>query len=250
MRAIRRPCLLGRFNRIYGVGGRARSARQLPRQIRIHPRLIRRVRRRSMQTVRTMIGGRRGSAAPALRAALVAGRCAAGLRLQHRLSRSPASPKCRPTIGCAIRSRSREADRTLADLHRLQSRRADAVATRRAAGLRAELAARSDRRRGRSICRSAAATSAPPPTRLREIQSILVAERRAAAGRRRAQLPGRGRARWRPIRITYPKIAAQAGPCGVWPEDIGPSFNRDYFENQPTGQHRLRQPAQPRRDGR
>jgi pilus assembly protein CpaD len=36
-----------------------------------------------------------------------------------------------------------------------------------------------------------------------------------------------------PIRITYPKITAQAGPCGLWPEDIGPSFNRDYFENQP-----------------
>jgi pilus assembly protein CpaD len=35
------------------------------------------------------------------------------------------------------------------------------------------------------------------------------------------------------IRISYPRIAAQAGPCGIWPEDIGPSFNRDYFENQP-----------------
>jgi len=35
------------------------------------------------------------------------------------------------------------------------------------------------------------------------------------------------------VRVTYPKITAQAGPCGVWPEDIGPSFNRDYFENQP-----------------
>ncbi len=35
------------------------------------------------------------------------------------------------------------------------------------------------------------------------------------------------------IRITYPRISAQAGPCGLWPEDVGPSFNRDYFENQP-----------------
>jgi len=35
------------------------------------------------------------------------------------------------------------------------------------------------------------------------------------------------------IRITYPRLAAQAGPCGVWPEDIGPSFNRAYSENQP-----------------
>jgi len=36
------------------------------------------------------------------------------------------------------------------------------------------------------------------------------------------------------IRISYPRIAAQAGPCGLWPEDIGPSWNRDYFENQPV----------------
>jgi pilus assembly protein CpaD len=35
------------------------------------------------------------------------------------------------------------------------------------------------------------------------------------------------------VRISYPRIAAQAGPCGLWPEDMGPSLNRDYFENQP-----------------
>jgi pilus assembly protein CpaD len=35
------------------------------------------------------------------------------------------------------------------------------------------------------------------------------------------------------IRITYPRISAQAGPCGLWPTDIGPSANREYFENQP-----------------
>ncbi len=35
------------------------------------------------------------------------------------------------------------------------------------------------------------------------------------------------------IRITYPRIAAQAGPCGLWPEDTGPSLNRNFFENQP-----------------
>jgi len=36
------------------------------------------------------------------------------------------------------------------------------------------------------------------------------------------------------IRLSYPKIAAVAGPCGVWPEDIGLSIaNRSYFENKP-----------------
>lgn len=36
------------------------------------------------------------------------------------------------------------------------------------------------------------------------------------------------------VRISYPRIAAQAGPCGLWPRDIGPSLNHDYFENQPN----------------
>jgi pilus assembly protein CpaD len=35
------------------------------------------------------------------------------------------------------------------------------------------------------------------------------------------------------IHVIYPKIGAQAGPCGLWPEDIGPSANRSYFENAP-----------------
>jgi pilus assembly protein CpaD len=59
-----------------------------------------------------------------------------------------------------------------------------------------------------------AATGVPP-------QSIVVRSYRPA---------GRALAT---IHITYPKIAAQAGPCGLWPEDVGPSFNRDFFENQP-----------------
>jgi pilus assembly protein CpaD len=36
------------------------------------------------------------------------------------------------------------------------------------------------------------------------------------------------------IRLSYPKITAVAGPCGLWPEDIGPSINdRGYFDNKP-----------------
>jgi pilus assembly protein CpaD len=35
------------------------------------------------------------------------------------------------------------------------------------------------------------------------------------------------------IRLNYPKISAVAGPCGIWPEDIGSSLkNKSYFENQ------------------
>jgi pilus assembly protein CpaD len=36
------------------------------------------------------------------------------------------------------------------------------------------------------------------------------------------------------IRMSYPRIAAEAGPCGLWPDDIGPSIkNRGYVENKP-----------------
>ena len=67
----------------------------------------------------------------------------------------------------------------------------------------------------------------------REIQATLVA----------AGVPPRGivARRYRPedprtmatIRLSYPKISAVAGPCGLWPEDLGPSIkNKSYFENK------------------
>jgi pilus assembly protein CpaD len=69
---------------------------------------------------------------------------------------------------------------------------------------------------------------------LREIQSML-----AAAG-----VPPRGLVvhRYHPedprqlatIRLNYPKISAVAGPCGLWPEDLGPSIkDKSYTENKP-----------------
>jgi pilus assembly protein CpaD len=67
----------------------------------------------------------------------------------------------------------------------------------------------------------------------REIQATLVA----------AGVPSRGivARRYKPedprtmatIRLNYPKISAVAGPCGLWPEDLGPSIkNKSYFENK------------------
>jgi len=67
---------------------------------------------------------------------------------------------------------------------------------------------------------------------LREIESILAATGVPPQNMavRNYRVSGRTLAT---VRVTYPRIAAQAGPCGLWPKDIGPSFNRDYFENQP-----------------
>ncbi|HVX76775.1 MAG TPA: CpaD family pilus assembly protein [Bradyrhizobium sp.] len=67
----------------------------------------------------------------------------------------------------------------------------------------------------------------------REAQSLLIA----------GGVPPRGIIvhRYRPndprqmatIRLTFPKMAAVAGPCGLWPEDLGPSIHdKSYIQNQ------------------
>ena len=36
------------------------------------------------------------------------------------------------------------------------------------------------------------------------------------------------------IKLSYPKISAVAGPCGLWPDDLGPNIdNPGYNENRP-----------------
>ena len=66
----------------------------------------------------------------------------------------------------------------------------------------------------------------------REIQALLVS----------AGVPARGITvrHYRPedprqmatIRLNYPRISAVAGPCGLWPDDLGLSIkNKGYFQN-------------------
>ena len=35
------------------------------------------------------------------------------------------------------------------------------------------------------------------------------------------------------IKVIYPKMLAEAGPCGLWPDDLGPTFDRSYIANRP-----------------
>lgn len=35
------------------------------------------------------------------------------------------------------------------------------------------------------------------------------------------------------IKLSYSKLIAEAGPCGQWPKDLGPSWNSGFAENQP-----------------
>ena len=39
------------------------------------------------------------------------------------------------------------------------------------------------------------------------------------------------------IRISYPKMAAETGPCGLWPHDIGPTYDLRHLANKPYWNH-------------
>ena len=33
------------------------------------------------------------------------------------------------------------------------------------------------------------------------------------------------------LRLNYPRVKAIAGPCGLWPDDLGPTYERKHYEN-------------------
>ena len=35
------------------------------------------------------------------------------------------------------------------------------------------------------------------------------------------------------VRLNYPKVKAEAGPCGLWPADLGATYEPQHFENKP-----------------
>jgi pilus assembly protein CpaD len=35
-----------------------------------------------------------------------------------------------------------------------------------------------------------------------------------------------------PLLLNYPQMVADVGPCGLWPTDLGPSYDPDHFENR------------------
>jgi pilus assembly protein CpaD len=35
-----------------------------------------------------------------------------------------------------------------------------------------------------------------------------------------------------PLRLSYPQVMADAGPCGLWPDDLGPSYEPKHYENR------------------
>ncbi|HTV38740.1 MAG TPA: CpaD family pilus assembly protein [Xanthobacteraceae bacterium] len=183
-----------------------------------------------MHNVRSMIAGRRGGARLLLRAAMVAAGAAlvcgcttdqqvtgaspvpTDYRLRHPITISEKDHTLQLFIG-ANRSSLMPAQRAelLAFAQSWHDHATGGVIVALPVGSVNERSSAAALREMESIL---AATGVPP-------QSVAVRNYRASAGTLAT------------VRISYPRIAADAGPCGIWPEDIGPSMNRDYFENQP-----------------
>jgi pilus assembly protein CpaD len=80
---------------------------------------------------------------------------------------------------------------------------------------------------------SGASNARTAQTAVRNVRSILVAAgvpaRDIHMKTYRADNPGQYAA----VRLHYPRVAADAGPCGLWPHDIGPSSYKDFVNNKP-----------------
>ncbi|MGX9390009.1 CpaD family pilus assembly protein [Nitrobacteraceae bacterium UC4446_H13] len=67
---------------------------------------------------------------------------------------------------------------------------------------------------------------------LREIKSLLAASGIPARGIVVRNYHPTDAQVFAAIRVSYPRITASAGPCGLWPEDLGPSVkSKSYLEN-------------------
>ena len=79
---------------------------------------------------------------------------------------------------------------------------------------------------------SGTSNAASAASALREVRSIMTAAgvpAEAVATRPNASSDPRKLAT---MRLHYPKVTADAGPCGLWPHDLGPTYAREHWENR------------------
>jgi pilus assembly protein CpaD len=183
-----------------------------------------------MQTVRTMIAGRRAVAAIAVRAAVAAG-CAlllCGCNTDQQVAGGPdVSNDYRLRHPITLQ----EANRTM-ELF-IGSNRGELNPTQRAQVLSFGLGWKREATGGIVVERPLGSSNEHASgDAMREITSILAASGMPPQSIVVRTYPATG-PNLATVHISYPKITAQAGPCGVWPEDIGPSLNnKDYTENK------------------
>jgi pilus assembly protein CpaD len=182
-----------------------------------------------MHTIRTITAGRRAVAAIAVRAAVAAG-CAlflCGCTTDQKVASAPEPPndyRLRHPITM------QESDRTI-ELF-IGSNRGELTPTQRAQVLSFGLGWKREATGGIVVDRPVGSNNEQASAdAMREVGSILAASGMPPQSILMRTYPAVSSVA--PVRISYPKITAQAGPCGIWPQDVGPSMNRDYFENRP-----------------
>jgi pilus assembly protein CpaD len=184
-----------------------------------------------MQTNRTMFAGRRAAARIVLRAAIAAG-CAlfvCGCNTDQQAVN--ATPEVSPDYRLRHPITLQESDHTL-ELF-IGSNRGELNPTQRAQVVSFGLSWKREATGGVVVDRPVGSSNEMASSdAMREIASIL-----AATGLQPQSVVVHTYMATGPnlatVRISYPRIAAQAGPCGLWPQDIGPTMNKDYVNNQP-----------------
>jgi pilus assembly protein CpaD len=183
-----------------------------------------------MRTIRTLITARRGGAAMVLRAAIVAGYgilvcgCQTNQQQIAGVPNVPFDYRQRHPITIT------EAERTLQIF--IGANRASLTPAQRAEVLAFAQTWKTEATGGVLLDLPAGTVNEQASVgAMHEIQSIL-----AASGVPPNSIMVRtyqaGPRSFATVRITYPKVTAQAGPCGLWPKNIGPSENAEYFENK------------------
>ena len=182
-----------------------------------------------MHSIRTMEAGRRAVAGLAVRAAIVAG-CAlflCGCNTDQRVAGPPDPPtdyRLRHPITM------QESDHSI-ELF-IGSNRGELTPTQRAQVLSFGLGWKREATGGIVIARPVGSSNEQASAdAMREIGSILAASGMPPQSIMMRTYPAQSSVAT--VRISYPKITAQAGPCGIWPEDIGPSMTRSHDENRP-----------------
>jgi pilus assembly protein CpaD len=72
---------------------------------------------------------------------------------------------------------------------------------------------------------------------LHEIRSLLVASGVPAHGIEVRPYRPADPIRLATIKIRYPEMKAETGPCGLWPEDLGPTYDPVYWTNRQYWNH-------------
>ncbi len=176
-----------------------------------------------MNSIRSLINSRRGNAAMALRAAIVVGY---GLLVcgcqtdQQQIAGVPDAPfdyRQRHPITVT------EADHTLQLF--IGANRASLTPSQRAEVLAFGQTWKTEATGGVLIdLPTATVNEQASAGALHEIQSILAATG-VPPGSVMVRTYQAGPRSFATVRITYPKVTAQAGPCGMWPKDIGPTVD-------------------------